>query len=394
MSKEPQKQKEQKKIISASRIVYFILACLVGLVFMLRFACDNGACVSNTFFFDSNSICKEACDTCESLMNDFSMVNSKKSEKACNYCKKCNADWNVRTAFDGSGLALIGLFLSMIFLLVKNYSLKEFWKGIEGVNLFGVLSLKVDRIEEEIEALTNDIQEEVLDENVYQKATKVYESITEKSTSPVDSLHLIVEKIEIESRKVGEYFLEQKNNIGNDKRQSQFDKLTTAFQSLMILIKQDRGNKFINTLIIMARKTLTLLYGIMEHILPSPYTKKAIYLSDDLGVGVNDDEFSVIIKKGTEIPAKNEGLFFTLKDNQESVVSSIYIGSNKVASNNIEIGQIKLTGIPKMPAKKAEHTISFNIDKSRHLLVEQVCKETNKTVKERFDINKYCRIKW
>ncbi|MEZ5045039.1 MAG: Hsp70 family protein [Saprospiraceae bacterium] len=374
---------------SKSRKVYSAIGFIISLIFIFRFACDNISCISNVFFGDINSKCEIICNQCNSFeTNNISILQFKENENLCNFCNRCKADWNIRAAFDSSGIVFLGIILSMFFLYAKNYSIKEFLRGLDSINLFGVLSFKVSQIEKTVDDLSDEMQLELLEKDVQKKATKVNNSIHKNSRTPFDTLHLFIDKIETEYTKL-DNIIKQKENIISLQKQKQFEKLTNTIQKLFDFVKKDWANKYINRIIIVAKKILILLYSLLDYLQSSPPATKAKYLIDSLGVDVVGDRYSKIINAGSKIPIEKSENYRTIKDNQTSIRSEIFFGSNPIASKNKSIGVIEISGLPKLPKGKAKITVLFKIDKFGLLIAKQICDETNNIVQKEFDVSEY-----
>ena len=85
--------------------------------------------------------------------------------------------------------------------------------------------------------------------------------------------------------------------------------------------------------------------------------------SMDLGVGVEDGSFVVIIKKDTTIPTKViSDRFTTTVDNQNSVTIPVYQGDAELVAYNEKIGEFILDGIPPAPKGVPNFEITFEMD--------------------------------
>jgi len=80
-----------------------------------------------------------------------------------------------------------------------------------------------------------------------------------------------------------------------------------------------------------------------------------------LGVGIEGDIFSRIIKRNSSIPCSNTQTYITSKDGQSKVDFDIYQGEREVASKNHKLGHVTL---PVLPAPKgvAKIDVTFAID--------------------------------
>lgn len=370
---------------SKSRIIYLVIGICVVLIFVSRFACDNITCTTNVFLGDIISGCRSVCQECEDFKESISTITN---QSLCKECQKCKADWNIRAAFDTSGMAWIGVLLSIIFLYKKNYPLKALMRGIETITLFGVLSLKLSQIEKNVQNLTDEIQSELIDEHIQKKVAIEYEAIHNKSNTPFDTLHLLIDKIESEYLRLNNFFKKAESVISLQK-QNQFDRLSKIVQDLLSFAKDNWTSKFINKAIILSKRILLLIFGLSDYLkTSSSYSNKKI-LTNSMGVDIVDDKYRVIIPKGSIVPVEKSGIFYTTENEQKEILSKVLIGENPIASRNIELGKVNITGIPRLPAGEAKITILFKIDKNSILIVKQICYETGKIVQAEFDVNKY-----
>jgi hypothetical protein len=374
---------------SVDRKTYAVIGIVITLIFLLRFACDNITCISNNFLY--NSTCNNICIECDSIKTDnFSIEQFKKTEKKCLGCIKCNADWNIRAAFDPAGLSLLGLLLTMIFLYKKDYSIETFVKGIETINLFGVLAFKISETEKKVTSLTNEMQSELV--QLQKETLSNSRSIYQDSGTPFNLLHSFIEKIERKYDKLDNIFKQEEEVISLQK-QDQFKRITTIVKELLLFIKQDKRNKYINEVLLLSKKILAILNSILDYIQYSSTLNNSKYLKESLGINIVDDRYSEIISKGSKIPIEKSDTYHTIADYQLSIESHILVGDDPIASNNREIGRLNITEIPKLPKGEAKITVLFKVDKFGLLIAKQICYETNHTEQDEFDINDFLTIK-
>lgn len=379
---------------SIDRKIYVIIVFLISSIFVFRFACSNMQCISNVFLGGMFVECSSVCAECDSLIiDDYSMVvEYMEYEKFCSYCNRCIPDWNIRTASDPAGIVFLGIIIVMIFFCVKDYPIKGLWEGLDAINLFGVLSFKVSQIEKSIEVLSNEMEKELVDSRIQDRISKINVSIHKKLNTPPEVLHSFMEQIDLEYTKVDGIFKE-KNSLTSSKKKEQLKKLSEVIENFYLFAKNDIAYKYVNRLIFIAKKILLIISTLLDYYQPLSFSKKKRYLIDNLGVDMIDDEYSIIINKGVEIPIQKTQIYHTMRDNQTSIVSEILIGSNKIASENKIIGEIKIEYLPKLPATEATITILFKIDKLGMLIVKQICNETDQIVQEEFDINEYLAVR-
>ena len=82
----------------------------------------------------------------------------------------------------------------------------------------------------------------------------------------------------------------------------------------------------------------------------------------NLGIKTKGDRVSTIIERNSSIPTKASKVFTTTQDDQTFVDITIIQGDSEVASKCTRLGEVKLTGIPPMPAGKARVIVEFSID--------------------------------
>ena len=69
-----------------------------------------------------------------------------------------------------------------------------------------------------------------------------------------------------------------------------------------------------------------------------------------LGILTNPTkDMSVLLRRNSAIPAKKEGNFTTIRDNQTSITISVYKGERARATENNFLGKFELCGIPPAP---------------------------------------------
>ena len=97
---------------------------------------------------------------------------------------------------------------------------------------------------------------------------------------------------------------------------------------------------------------------------------------------------SVIIKRGSKIPISNTEIYFTTKNNQESVSINIYEGEKKFVKYNHLLKKASLRGLSKKPAGQVKIKVKFDIDVNGILTVtgqEEDKKENSIEIKINYD---------
>jgi len=92
-------------------------------------------------------------------------------------------------------------------------------------------------------------------------------------------------------------------------------------------------------------------------------TKKTI---TNLGIeAIMEDEqkrFSILIPTGSPIPCSNREIYTTSYDGQREAYISTFKGRAKYVTDNLQIGEMLMTGLPNKKAKKAKIEVVFDID--------------------------------
>lgn len=81
-----------------------------------------------------------------------------------------------------------------------------------------------------------------------------------------------------------------------------------------------------------------------------------------LGVAVEENEFSPIIKRDMKLPAVKSEIYVTATDNQERVNIRVYQGEEKWTDENIFVGNFVIDNIPKNKAGEEKIEVTFSYD--------------------------------
>ncbi|WP_297631133.1 Hsp70 family protein [uncultured Clostridium sp.] len=81
-----------------------------------------------------------------------------------------------------------------------------------------------------------------------------------------------------------------------------------------------------------------------------------------LGVAVEENEFSPIIKRDMKLPAVKSEIYVTATDNQERVNIRVYQGEEKWTDENIFVGNFVIDNIPKNKALEEKIEVTFSYD--------------------------------
>jgi len=81
-----------------------------------------------------------------------------------------------------------------------------------------------------------------------------------------------------------------------------------------------------------------------------------------LGIELAGGVFKPLISRNSSIPCEASRKFTTVVDNQTVVLVNVLQGERKIAAENRQIAQFRLTGIPAMPRELPEIMVRFQID--------------------------------
>ena len=95
-------------------------------------------------------------------------------------------------------------------------------------------------------------------------------------------------------------------------------------------------------------------------------------------------KFDRIINKNTTIPTYKKECYCTVKDNQEKVLIKVFQGEDDFVENNIHIGTLEISDIPKAIAGEQEIEVKFIYEEDGTLDIETILLSTGATVKSVF----------
>jgi len=125
-----------------------------------------------------------------------------------------------------------------------------------------------------------------------------------------------------------------------------------------------------------AVQTLVLapLEGELEDTLARRYGKEApviIHMTPfNLGVGLENDQFGVLIERNSTYPTEAKDIFTTTRDFQEAISFPIYEGQEPVASENTFLDLLRIESITPAPRGVPRVEVTFRINQDRILEVQ------------------------
>lgn len=98
---------------------------------------------------------------------------------------------------------------------------------------------------------------------------------------------------------------------------------------------------------------------------------KKFRLKYSIGSSLKDDEYKIIVPKGSYIPVSETVIVVTSSDNQTASEATIHFGENPIASQNKQLAKMRISGLPEKPAGMAKMKYHFTVDIYGNLRMEK-----------------------
>jgi molecular chaperone DnaK len=98
-----------------------------------------------------------------------------------------------------------------------------------------------------------------------------------------------------------------------------------------------------------------------------------------LGIRVDNDKFSVVIPRGTTLPAESSKVFTTARDNADRTDVVVVQGEEELCANNQQIGGFAMTCIQQAKAGEPKIDVKFTLDADDILKVDAVDRSTGRS---------------
>lgn len=102
----------------------------------------------------------------------------------------------------------------------------------------------------------------------------------------------------------------------------------------------------------------------------------------NLGVGLQNDQFGVIIERNTTYPTEAKDIFTTTRDFQEAISFPIYEGQEPIASENTFLDLLRIEGVTPAPrgVPRIEVTFRLNADRILEVKAEDLATGVEKSI--------------
>lgn len=102
------------------------------------------------------------------------------------------------------------------------------------------------------------------------------------------------------------------------------------------------------------------------------------YLVENLGIGVQNGEFTAVLLSGCAIPCLATYGFRTAQDHQKTLSISLFRGENRYASKNTYIGDFEMGVIPPAPSRRELVDVAFAINAYKKILLGAQLRSTGR----------------
>ncbi|MGV3026499.1 Hsp70 family protein [Clostridium thermobutyricum] len=131
------------------------------------------------------------------------------------------------------------------------------------------------------------------------------------------------------------------------------------------MLKKSFGDKIISS--VNADEAVALGAAVQAGIKDSKISSESGLIVTDvcsytLGVAVEENEFSPIIKRDMKLPIIKSEIYVTSSDDQERVNIRVYQGEEKLTDDNMFVGNFVIDGIPKKKSGEEKVEVTFEYD--------------------------------
>lgn len=100
-----------------------------------------------------------------------------------------------------------------------------------------------------------------------------------------------------------------------------------------------------------------------------------------------DGKFSILMPKDSQVPESKSGIYYTVFDNQTAIRISTYCGCFEDCIYNTKLGHILIEGLPLMPAKQANVTVTFTLSEEGKLTVRAQNNHTGSSMEAEYPVD-------
>ena len=93
-----------------------------------------------------------------------------------------------------------------------------------------------------------------------------------------------------------------------------------------------------------------------------------------------------LVLRGTPLPTKRSETFSTAADNQVNVETELFLGERPLIGNNIKLGELRLTGIPRASRGQPQVKVEFSVDVTCAITARASLQGTQLFAEETFEL--------